>query len=937
MLKNFFILTFVFCVHFANAQTASFTFAGNGTLCNPATINFTPTTSIAPIGYTWTFGNGQFSNSPAPSVTYTTAGTFIVKLVAVFENEAVETMQTITINPSITNTLTVDRSYICKPGDVTFTAASSGNIATYDWTFGDGTTLTNTSPNITHTYATFGTFSASVKATDVSGCAATAYQTIEVKNPPISGSVSPTNGCVPANANFTASVTVPTGGSVSTYTWDFGDGSPTSNIGSHTYPNAGVPYTPTVSIVTNEGCTNTYTYTALNFGTPPTGLVAFSDKLVYCGSETPLFTASATNANAYLWNFGDGVSVTVSTNTTTHNYLTLGPKLITVTPYFNGCAGVSTNLPISIVGVIAKYTYANTCTNKKTFSFINTSLGNITSYLWSFGDATPTASTPNVTHTYPAAGAFTTSLLISDNATGCAATISNIIYTANPTITNPDVFLCRNAASTFTIQNNYTNPSLSINWNVFGLSPYTNAVNPTAFFASNFGNFNNNFAVINNGTSYCLDTIKLIQNISVRGPNLSFTAPTVPVCAPASIIFLNTSTPYLVTDTVKLWYWNYGLQIVNDTIFQPPTVVYPGVTNYTVKLFAKDKNGCIDSLTKIITTKASPFLRVFPRLDTLCLGQSSTIIAYHSDTLLWSPAAVVSCITCDTIMATPTTSQYIFAAAKNSIGCTSRDSAFVIVQTPFVAAATVSPVYICVNDSVKINVTPLGKKIIWLPATNISNSTIYNPIVSPLTTTTYTATLIDSANCFTSNTNVVVIVKSLPTVNAGPDLFLPYNIPFTLNPTYSANTALYNWTPATNLSCTTCPSPEITPLEEQQYIIKVTSDSACVGKDTINIAVECKYANIFMPSAFTPNGDNTNDYYYPLTRGIKTISRFIIYNRYGQKVFEAKNFMPNIKSLGWNGKINGEVQIAATYVYILTASCFSGETIEKKDSFILIK
>jgi CHU_C Type IX secretion signal domain len=75
----------------------------------------------------------------------------------------------------------------------------------------------------------------------------------------------------------------------------------------------------------------------------------------------------------------------------------------------------------------------------------------------------------------------------------------------------------------------------------------------------------------------------------------------------------------------------------------------------------------------------------------------------------------------------------------------------------------------------------------------------------------------------------------------------------------------------------------------------------------------------------------------PTTRGIRIISKFIIYNRYGQKVFEAKDFVPNTGSIGWNGKLNGEDQTPQTYVYYLSAICDSGETLEKKESFILVR
>ena len=86
-----------------------------------------------------------------------------------------------------------------------------------------------------------------------------------------------------------------------------------------------------------------------------------------------------------------------------------------------------------------------------------------------------------------------------------------------------------------------------------------------------------------------------------------------------------------------------------------------------------------------------------------------------------------------------------------------------------------------------------------------------------------------------------------------------------------------------------------------------------------------------MPNAFTPNNDNLNDYFYPLTRGIKSITRFSIYNRFGKLVFEAKNFPPNDKAFGWNGRIKNADQPTAVFVYYLEALCDSGENFTKRE------
>jgi gliding motility-associated-like protein len=939
-MPKFVVLIFIALVpFFTMGQTASFTYQSTSTvLCSPATINFTQTCTGNPIGFTWSFDNGQTSNDPNPNINFA-AGSYIVKLVAVFEAGIVETAQTIVINQSNVTTLGADRNYICTPGNINFTTVGNGNITSYEWAFGDGTNATNTTSSISHAYTAFGSYTATVKAIDAGGCFATSTYNVIVQNPPIVASISPASGCAPVVASFGANVNVPLGSSVTNYAWSFGDGSPIINSATntipHNYADSGI-YFPSVSITTNEGCTNVQNYPAIAFGIPPINQLAYPTKLVYCGSETTSLIAKATYANKYTWDYGDGITESVTDTITQHKYLTLGLKTITVTPYFNNCAGIAITFQINIVGVIASFTYANACISKKTFAFTNTSQGNQSFVSWNFGDGTPNINTTNSTHTFPASGAYNTLLTIVDNNTSCRDSIASLIYTANPVLTNPDVFICRGSNTTFTLENNYTTAGIAYKWNVVGLPETANSSNPYTARADSFGNFVNNYVIINNGAQYCADTIKLNHGISVRGPKLSFTNDA-NVCAKNNYIVTNTSAPYLATDTIKLLYWNYGITTKNDTIFQPPTLIYPGPGVYTIKLFATDKNGCTDSLLKAITVKVTPFLRLFPRSDTLCQGKTDSLFAFHSDTLLWSPATALSCASCDTVIANPTTNTIFYATATNSLLCKARDSIIMRVFEPFTAAPIKSPVYVCEKDTTYINVSPPNKTIIWSLGTGLSDTAIYSPIATGINNTTYTATLMDSIGCFSSKASVDIIVKKLPLVNAGPDKIYPYNTTFNINPTYSSNVISYSWIPIKKLSCDSCPSPNGTAVETQNYSITVRSDSGCVAKDDITIFVECKYANLLIPTAFSPNRDGKNDILHPITRGIKTITKFVIFNRYGQLMYEARDIRPNEKNMGWDGKHKGIDQEGGAYVYLLEAICDLGEIIQKKDSFILLR
>jgi gliding motility-associated-like protein len=91
----------------------------------------------------------------------------------------------------------------------------------------------------------------------------------------------------------------------------------------------------------------------------------------------------------------------------------------------------------------------------------------------------------------------------------------------------------------------------------------------------------------------------------------------------------------------------------------------------------------------------------------------------------------------------------------------------------------------------------------------------------------------------------------------------------------------------------------------------VTDENGCVGRDTIQILLKQQcYSGFIIPNAFTPNGDGKNDLFRPLVFGSVKEFQFIIYNRWGQKVFETKKI-----GEGWNGDIKGKKDQASVFVW----------------------
>ena len=942
---KFYVFIFFSILYFNTfSQTVSFTYSnanGSSSLCNPATINFTPVSTGNLVGYTWYFGNGQTSNSAIPSMTYAT-GTYIVKLVAVFSNVALETSQTITINPGVTAFLSGDKSYICKPDSIIFTCMTSTPSATFLYDFADGTPpVTSTSNTIVHHFTTFGSYNTSVRVTNAFGCSYSDSFFVEVKKPPIVSTADPASGCAPVTVTFGPTVvTVPSGSSVTNYDWSFGDGSPVSSTTTanttHLYADSGV-FLPTLNITTSEGCTNTFTYDQLNFGLAPQILYAYPTKTTYCGSEVAQFVAKSDFATYFKWEFGDGAVQLATDTSISHKYNNLGPKTVKVTPYNNECAGTPFTFTIDIVGVIAFYKYANTCSAKNKFAFTNFSQGNQSFTQWSFGDGSPDVFTINAIHTFPPSGTFTTRLTIADNITGCRDSIEFPIFTATPILTNPDTFLCRNAPSTFTVLNSYPNPSVVYNWSVLDLPGYNyTGPNPYTANATFFGSFSQNLVVLYNGNQYCPDTVRLNKTIRVGGPQLSFLTDT-SSCTNNNFIITNTSSPYQASDTIKSWYWTFGIPGLNSTSYQPAVFVYSAEGTYQIKLNAKDRKGCVDTLVKDILVKEAPFLRIFPRAERICLGQTITLTGYHTDTLVWFPPSIVSCATCDTTTATPINSTKIYAIASSPNGCSLKDSAIITVFKPFTATVNPNIIYGCINDTQRVAVSPTGKKILWSSDFGLNNATIYDPIITVLSDTGYLIKLTDSADCYSSTASLKVIPYPQPVVNAGPDRVLAYNSPFTIVPIYSSDVSSYLWAPAYALNCSTCPTPSGFADTTRNFTIAVANAKGCKAKDSINISIECAYANLYMASAFSPQNISIKKYYYPQTRGIKKINRFSIYNRYGEIIYEIKNAAPNVRYNGWDGKFKGIEQGPQGFVYILEATCERGELLNKKGTFLLIR
>jgi len=136
----------------------------------PLIVNFTDTSTNSPTEWYWVFGDGSTSSDQDVIHTYSSAGTYTVKLVASNSEGSNKTTQTITVTDAGTtpvSSFTSDVIYGTAPLTVQFTDTSTNSPTSWVWSFGDGGTSTFQNP--AHTFTSAGSYTVSLTASNAIG------------------------------------------------------------------------------------------------------------------------------------------------------------------------------------------------------------------------------------------------------------------------------------------------------------------------------------------------------------------------------------------------------------------------------------------------------------------------------------------------------------------------------------------------------------------------------------------------------------------------------------------------------------------------------------------------------------------------------------------------------------------------------------------------
>ena len=357
---------------------------------------------------------------------------------------------------------------------------------------------------------------------------------------------------------------------------------------------------------------------------------------------------------------------------------------------------------------------------------------------------------------------------------------------------------------------------------------------------------------------------------------------------------------------------------------------------------------CTDSITNLVSVSQiqaetdSIFITCSDHPTVNLVGNSNNTGAQF----VWSSKSNLSdtlntSLADSTLIAHPVnTYQYYYFNVKNKDGCQEKDSIYVVIsdQTLSITADT----FICQQDTIQLHATnnfidnPMD--FYWTPSSKIIGSADTSTIiVAPPTTTTYYLSAVNDSGCtFTHSVLVEVSELNNLVVDAHTkedSVLLGFSTLLTALPNPGFN---YQWTPAKSVAQPNEAITQVSPEQTTKYTVLISdpNNSTCSYSNEVTVHVyeiNCGEPEIFIPNAFSPNGDNENDEYLVTGDIIEKID-LQIYNRWGEMVFETTKI-----EKGWDGTYNGKKVDPTVFVYHLSVTCINRAKFTKKGNITVIR
>lgn len=406
-------------------------------------------------------------------------------------------------------------------------------------------------------------------------------------------------------------------------------------------------------------------------------------------------------------------------------------------------------------------------------------------------------------------------------------------------------------------------------------------------------------------------------------PNAQFTPDQTVGCAPFTVTFDNFSSG---SDS---YLWDFGNNDTTSIIFNP-TITYAVPGTYTVKLYVTDSICLLTDSAEVTITVTDPIQLTTSPNQLLCSPTSLNFTAFTNgaaDTFIWSEntsmTPVLNPNTSDSILVITPSGPTTYYVEVSNAGCSAKDS--VVVDFIGSSISLSGNDKLCLGESTVLTAVNSNPQVNfsyqWSPSSAITSGQGSNQVTVNPTQSTQITVLATAQNGCEATDSMMVLVGDIPdslvNLTATPAL-IPQG--GTTQLTASPSGMTYSWIPNQLISNPNSAIQNVT-LDETTTFAVVITDGICTKMDTVTVTVYpfvCDEPFVFVPNAFTPNGDGENDVirvYGDMIYGIL----FRIYDRWGELVFETRD-----RNAAWDGTFRGKMLDPDVYDYYLEVDCVGG-------------
>jgi len=272
--------------------------------------------------------------------------------------------------------------------------------------------------------------------------------------------------------------------------------------------------------------------------------------------------------------------------------------------------------------------------------------------------------------------------------------------------------------------------------------------------------------------------------------------------------------------------------------------------------------------------------------QTICMGQSYIFNSHSYSTAGTYTDTLSSIYGCDSVITTILT----------------------VNPLPVISFNPTDP-YVCFGDSVFITASG-ASTYLWLPGYGLNTTSGSDVIAKPIVSTTYTVTGVDNNSC-TGTSQITVNIVPIPRVKIVSDtsVICPgtfYNLRAT------SGFSSYLWSNGMT-------DPVVNVDHGGLFFVQAWDVYNCTNTDTIFINEDC-ISTLYIPNAFTPNGDGKNDFFDIVGENILSLKLWI-YNRWGELVFYSNDI-----NYSWDGKLNGKPVEIGVYSWYMEYESYYEKT-----------